>query len=227
MALNGGKIEWSKEAPTREKIWFFAVLGLILYAFNVWMWGPEQVKTKMAQDEAKQSRSQVETLEKVLAMAVKPAVPTVDTPKPASKNTPATDLRFAPYLKGELKTQEQILQSVSEEFATPKILGAVTLHGLNFGSATDKGDYLEIPFDLVIEATYQETVGYLQRIEKKPVLAVFRGANVQAKSEDPNRLETHLTSSAFVVKSAAAIIAPSAAAPAGNPPAAAPHGATK
>ncbi len=204
MALGGEKIEWSAEAPTREKLWFFAVLGLVLYAFGTLMWGPQRDRTKDARDEAKQLQSQIEAVEKVLAVEVQPSVPTPEAPA-ASKTMARADPRFAAYLKGEFKTQEQVLQEVSTELATPKTLGQVVLSAIDFGEGTDKGDYLEIPFDLRVEGTYQDTVGYLQRIEKIPVLVVFRGVSVQAKPENPARLETHLASSAFVVKSAATL----------------------
>lgn len=206
MAVGEGKIEWSQEAPTREKILFVAALGLMLYAFSVWLWGPQRDKTKIFTKEITQLEGQVETFEKILSVAVKPAETVPEAPQTEiRRESAAADPRFTPYLKGELKTQEQILQEVSGELATPKILGKVTLAGLDVGDSIDKGEYLEIPFDLRVEGTYQDTVNYLQRIEKIPILVVFRGMTVQAKADNPVQLETLLSSAAFVVKSAAAL----------------------
>lgn len=207
MALGGGKIEWSQEAPPREKIMFVVVLGMMLYAFSVWLWGPQRAQTKIVQKEVDVLQTQTDALETILsAAAKKSAAPVVAVPIATPQRDPiATDPRFASYLKGEFRSQEQVLQDVSAELATPKVLGKVVLGGINFGDAVDKGDYREIPFDLRIEGSYQDTVSYLQRIEKIPILVVYRGVHVQAKTDNPSQLESQITAAAFVVKSAAAL----------------------
>lgn len=205
MGLEGGKIEWSQEAPTREKLWFLLVLVLVVYVFATLLWFPQRAKGRGIDKKIEKAQAQVDALEKVLAaQAVQQAAPAA---APAPGSTEA-DPRFAAYLDGKIRDREEVLGSVMQEVGSPKVLKNVTLLDMVFGDDDKQTDYVRVPFSLSLEGEFGETLAYLERIEKKPLLVIYDGIAMSALAENPLKLTTRLQASLFVVQSAEALKAP-------------------
>ncbi|MBI4237901.1 MAG: type 4a pilus biogenesis protein PilO [Deltaproteobacteria bacterium] len=210
MAWGGSKVDWTQEANSREKVMVAVLLLAVLYVFGTYVWGVQWAKKKELQGQIDTVKMQVEAMQKLLA-----AQPTVVQQKPvvpAGTVSVAEDARFAPYLRGEIKTREEVMKEVVTGLTAPSSLQGVELTGFSFSQEKDEGHYVTVPFDLRVKGPFSATVGYLERIEKLPLMAVLDQAVIASPPENRAQLSTAIRGLLFVVKSAAAL-APSGAVP--------------
>lgn len=202
MGLEGGKIEWSQEAPTREKLWFLLVLLLVAYVFATLLWVPQRGKNREIDKKIEVAQAHVDALEKVLAArAAQDAAPAAVV----APGSVEADPRFAVYLDGKIRDREEVLGSVMQEISSPKVLKNVMLLDMVFGEDDKQNDYVRVPFSLSLEGEFGETLAYLERIEKRPLLVIYDGIALSAMAENPLKLTTRIQASLFVVQSAEAL----------------------
>ncbi|MBI2343423.1 MAG: hypothetical protein HYV02_03675 [Deltaproteobacteria bacterium] len=205
MVAAQSKWEWSQEAPGREKVWFFLMLGLIVYLCYIGVWGPQRARSHMVREKIDTAKVQLETLEKILSVKIeKKNTPLASAPVGIQPDDP----RFQPYLSGEMKGRHAVLKEVSEVMTSPAVLREMELLQMRFEEEQDKGDYLEIPFELRLEGSYRAMTHYFFAVESAPILAIIRGIDLVSPKIEEGRLQATLSGAAFVIKSAAALQTP-------------------
>lgn len=217
MAAGGSKIDWGQEAVPRERVLFFLFLGVIVYLFYSLVWSRAESAAKETAKQTKVLTAQIASMEQLLDATKKQAEqPKVEQPE-VVPGAPKEDPRFAPYLRGELKRSEEVLEEMVKNLTNPLILRGVELASFSMDKAIDGGTYLRVPFTLQVEGPFAATMLYLQHIEELPLLVVFDDLEVVSPAKQRMQLMTTLRSTLYVVKSAAALTAPLD--PTGKPPA--------
>lgn len=200
MGLSGEKIDWSQEAPNRERLWFFLVMGVIVYLFATLFWSHAQTRDEEIDKDIETVRVQIEAMEKILAVKIEPTIK-----KDSDEKKIEDDPRFVPYLEGKIIPKEELLRQLDSSLSDPSLLGTVELIDKTVGEATDKETFIRIPFGINISGGFIETMNYMERIEKLPLLIIYEGVSVSAPQDNPQILSTRITGSLYVVKSAAAL----------------------
>ncbi|GEM_PF-4348178 len=209
MGMSSGKIEWNEVAVPREQGLFLVVLLIIVYGLNTYVWGPQCDATKGVRKDIDAMSAQVKIMEQTLAklQEVK-AAPVVEAPVETAAPSLA-DPRFAPYLRGDIKRREDIQRDVVHSLTSPDTLRGLTLQDMVFDDhPIDQGHYVRVPFRLAVKGPFNATLHYLQQIELLPILVVFDDIVVISPIKDRSQLETTLSASMYVVKSADAFFAP-------------------
>lgn len=214
MAWGGSKVDWTQEATAREKVMVGVLLLGILYVFGTYIWGVQWDRQKDFQKQIDTVKTQVEAMQKLLA--AQPAATAQQPAVPAGTEAVVEDPRFEPYRRGQIKTREEVMKEVVQGLTAPSSLQGVELTGFSFSQEKDEGHYMTVPFDLRVKGPFSATVGYLERIEKLPLMAVLDQAVIASPPENRAQLSTAIRGLLFVVKSAAAL-APGAGAPGAVP----------
>lgn len=207
MAFEEGKFDWSQEAPNREKLWLFVILGLVVYVFFALVWGPQRGKTKHYRSEVDNVQTQIDAAQKLVEATVQAAQSgVVEAPPGIAPDDP----RFAPYLRGELRPSEDVLEEVVAAVTSPQALRGIELVGFQQMAANETEHYRRIPFELRLEGPFGATVQYLEYIEALPLLIVYDDVDVLSPEGNRAVLKVTLKASLYVVKSASALASPAA-----------------
>lgn len=202
-----GKVDWTQEAVGREKVLFFVFLGVLVYLFNTLVWSRAQASAADTAKQMKTLTAQIASMEQLLKAtrdrAEQPKAPQAETP-----TVSGDDPRFAPYLRGEIRRTEEVLEEVVKNLTNPLALQGIELASFSMERANDSGTYLRVPFTFQIDGSFAATVQYLQRIEELPLLVIFDDIDVLSPADRRARLQTTLRATLYVVKSASALTAP-------------------
>lgn len=208
MAFEEGKFDWSQEAPNRERLWLVVILVMVVYVFYSLVWGPQRIKTK-------NYRKEVETVETQIDAAQKLVEATINAAQSGAVAAPPgiapDDPRFAPYLRGELRSSEEVLEEVVAKLTAPQALRGMDLVGFQQKEANETEHYQRVPFELRLEGPFGATVQYLEYIEALPLLLVYDDVEILSPEENRAMLKMTLKASLYVVKSASALASPAAA----------------
>lgn len=207
MALQGG-IDWKQEAQGREKAYFFLILVMMVVMFMRVLWGPKLADNKVVDQDFKNVMLQVNTLKARLADVKKQQADSVghEVATPAVAQ-PVSDDRFSSYLKGEVRSRQEVMSEVVQKLTGPQVLKGLALNGHSVGTDVDSGTYLAVPLELNLEGPFAALVQYFDAVEKLPLLLAVDNLSVSGPPETPGRLLARLSISVYVVKSAAAITA--------------------
>ncbi|MBI2345916.1 MAG: hypothetical protein HYV03_03360 [Deltaproteobacteria bacterium] len=203
MALGGG-IEWKQEAQLREKIYFFAILLLVVVMFARVLWGPKAAQTRDSQKQVELVSLRVETLKKRLGELKKLQASRSQQQVPPP-TTGGPNARFDPYRMGAVRSRQEVMSEVIRALTGPQALQGLVLNGHSIGSDADAGSYLIVPLEFTIEGPFAAMLQYLDKVEELPLLLTVDNVTLTAPAETPDRVQAKLATAVYVVKSAAAI----------------------
>lgn len=223
-----GGIDWKQEAQGRERIYFFIFLLLVPVMFGRVLWGPKRAETAHKKKDLEAVMLQVETLKKRLGDVKKiQASRAAAQPVEAVVQSQGVDERFAPYLSGAVRSRQDVMSEIVGRLTGPNALQGLALNGHSIGVDVDAGIYLAIPLEVNIEGPFAALVRYFDAVEKMPLLLTIDNIALSTPPETPAKIQSKLSTTAYVVKSAAALTAGAVPAPGSTAGAPAPSGEKK
>lgn len=192
MELNLAKIDWEQEPSAREKVYFFLILILIVFAFARLLWLPTFAKIKVKKQEIENVKMQVSTLEKFIKINKK------IEPQKKVQTTKGVNVGIESVLEEMPDDPQEAIAKVIQEITSRRSLGSATLESVSFKSPVAQTGYAAVPILLSVEGTFSALQNYLSRLEK--IRYLFTVDNIIFKGSDlhPGLIKADLKCNLYV-----------------------------
>lgn len=199
MVLGLDMVDWRRQPPSREKI-FFAIAFVVLIAlfWRLW-WLPQQDKINQIDNELESLELQEDALIKLIEatkLQVKAAVEAAETGVDEEK----IDERIRRALKRHEGSPAEEETAVIHMLSSRRMLGGVALRGIQSQEATDAKSHTLIPLEMTVEGTYNNILRYLQRIEDADRPIIVESVQLSRVGGHPGIISTKLIVNLYAQK---------------------------
>ncbi len=195
MGMVTGKIDWSAEAPNREKALFGAVLLVIIYAFATMIWAGQLKKTARSKSELANLVAQIKATNRLIDLASR------SQPKVAqSEDLIYSNPHLATYIQEGEHSREEVLATAVRELSSPSGLHGLELIGLSLEKDIEEDKLLRIPMKIRLRGDFADTIKYMKTAETVKAPVLFDRLSIISRQEERQLLDITLEGEIFVLK---------------------------
>jgi len=193
MGIGFSKVDLNEEATGRERIYFFVILVLVLFAVSRLLILPTMDVIKIRKIDIKSARLQIETLQKFINIDKK-----IEKPKKSPQVQKAVDERLERALGETRKNSREIIAEVISEITSRRRMGGVVLNSLSFKDAVARSGYTVMPVSLSVLGTYSALRNYLLMLEKVNFLFTVDNINFSVTEKNRGLISADIETSIYV-----------------------------
>ncbi len=192
MGIGFSKIDLNEEPSGRERIYFFVILALILFAISRLLIIPTMDVIKARKIDIKSARLQIETLQKFINIDKK-----IEKPRQSPQAQKALDQRLEVALRKTQKNSREIIAEVVSEVTSRRRMGSVVLNSLSFKDAIARSGYTVMPLSISVLGTYSALRNYLLMLEKANFLFTVDNINFSVTEETRGLISAQIETSIY------------------------------
>lgn len=164
MAREGMTIDWRREPPVRERVYFGLIFVLCVFIMAKMWWGPVQKKVVEVNSQRKSVELQSDALKNLIA-ATKKQVRKVTDVKGREVEVATSDARVKRILAKQAANAAEEIALVIHLMTSYNILGNLAFRGVDVGPPREAATYVIVPLKIFVEGTFSSVGRYIRRIE--------------------------------------------------------------
>lgn len=195
MEMNFSNVDLKQEASSREKVYFFVILALIVFMFARVVWLPKAQSTKLTKTKIQATKVQVDTLKKFMDEKLKE--------KPVQQvvqEVPAAGVgEQLERLLEKNKSGAIVASNLVDVLTTPKSIKGLRIISMNFGTEVMKDGFYILPMELEIGGQFRAFNKYIGQLEYFPYILTINNININAGTSSKSEVLAKLSLNLYIV----------------------------
>lgn len=200
MALDSMYIDWKREPPVRERVYFGVLFVLCIFLMAKMWWGPVQKEIKVVNAQRHSIELQSNAL-KDLISATQKQVRKAEATKKSDEDLEISDARVKRILDKQSANSAEEIAMVTHVLSARDLLGNLVFRGVDVAAPKEAATYAIIPLKVFVEGSFSSVGRFIRRLEGVERPLMVNGLKLAQISNRPGIVNAELNVFLYVQKS--------------------------
>ena len=200
MALDSMYIDWKREPPVRERVYFGILFVLCIFLMAKMWWMPVQKEIKVVNAQRKSVELQSNALRDLIS-ATRKQVRKAEATKKSNEDLEISDARVKRILEKQSANSAEEIAMTTHLLAARDLLGSLVFRGVDVGAPKEAATYAIVPLKVYVEGSFSSVGRFIRRLEGVERPLMVNGLKLAQVSNRPGIVNAELNVYLYVQKS--------------------------